>query len=62
MLWLILWFVLILLVSFYGKPRFLGFWGTLILSLLITPILVFLVLLILDKVSPLSPAIKKEVD
>lgn len=41
---LILWALGSLIVALYGNDRRLGFWGTLIASLFLSPLLVFLLL------------------
>jgi len=36
-------------VANLGSKRLIGFWGTLVLSIVLTPIVVFLLLLVLDR-------------
>lgn len=36
-------------VANLGSKRLIGFWGTLVLSIMLTPIVVFLLLLVLDR-------------
>ena len=47
-----LWIVLCLLVGFAGRRRALGFWGFFILSLVLSPVVMAVVLLLTQTIRP----------
>lgn len=46
--------LLVVAVGYYGKDTSLGFWGSLLLSILLSPLIAFLVLFVLKKVRPVN--------
>ncbi len=50
-----LYFIACVAVAWYGRNRFLRFWGSLALALLVTPLVAAVVLLLGSPVPPKSP-------